>query len=128
MKIPDKDFYAEFNEMIIDIGSRMFDLQILQGKYITDLLGSLSADHMELDMNIPLFNGDSYSTVHLESIYYDHEDDMVKVAVAGKKEMILLWSDIDVASQNEILQTVHFNCMSEKSFNDLNDGEKRYYV
>jgi len=106
-RVPDN----KFNEQIIDIGSRLFDLQIVIAAFVVDLFREMDRDEIEIDIFFPVFNGEKYETINGILLFYDPENDIVKVKALGRDEP-LLWNDIGIAAQEEVANELHFKYTS----------------
>lgn len=115
--------YQQLNEIVIDAGSLLFDLQLKQGQYVTEMLAENGMKDIPVEVIIPYFNGSEFSSLHAESVSYDAENDMVMVAFTDRDEKIS-WDEIDAVSQNEIMQDIHARMTSDLRFNAMNSGER----
>ncbi|MCP4131642.1 MAG: hypothetical protein GY754_11745 [bacterium] len=115
---PAKDLY---DKMMVEIGTSLFDLQILLARFVASILEEFEEKCMELDITFPFLEENGYVIYRSELIAYDPHEEAVKIKIDGK-DYFVEWNDIDVASQEQIANLMHMEYVSHKIYKDLSSG------
>ena len=108
----------KYDDMLIDIGSRMFDLQILLAGFIREIMDELGKFSIEIDFKFPIREGDDYNIIHGKEIHYDPEENKLMVLTMDSGKFIL-WHEIDVLTQEILANDLHMRYVAEGIYKDL---------
>ncbi len=107
-----------FNKLMIDIGSKAFELQMMIGRFIVDALSEFENKSINLDLMIPVTNDGRFELQPCQRIYYDKANEIVKVKFSNNRDD-LVWSEMDISTQEVIINHIHFLLSSKILYNDL---------
>lgn len=116
---PNKDKY---DAMMIDIGTRMFDIQIMLAKFVAEMLDEFG-DSIPVDSEVPFFSGSDVVKISIKKIFFDHDDIEIKLEQADTGN-ILSWRDLPVSSQELLASQMHMDYATGRihdSFENKND-------
>lgn len=107
-----------FDEMLIDIGSRIFDLQADLAGFIREIMHSFGSDSMEIDYRFPVRDGDEFRAVRGIRIVLD-PDDMKLLIHTDEPGVVFLWHEIDLAAQEILANDLHMRYVARMIRRDL---------
>ena len=113
----------KFDEMMIDIGEQKFRIQAMLGEFIFDILKEFDNHIKDIEIPIPLSIDNKYFTMHCNEIFYDLNNEIVKLKIQ-EMENCIEWGEIDIFSQEIIANVIHLMYVSEqlyKSFSSENE-------
>jgi hypothetical protein len=113
-----------FNDEIIDIGSRIFDLHILLSKFVIDLFSEMKCSSMQVDFLFPFFRQGKSCACEAKRVYLDHEDDLLKIELNDSD--IVPWSDVDISIQEECANQIFTSYQSSHYLNYLEKPEPQH--
>ena len=113
----------KFDEIMIDIGEQKFRIQVMLGEFIFDILKEFDNHIKDIEIPIPLSIDNKYFTMHCNEIFYDLNNEIVKLKIQ-EMENCIEWGEIDIFSQEIIANVIHLMYVSEqlyKSFSSENE-------
>ena len=90
---------SKFDDMIIDISTSMIELQMSLARFVYLVLDESEEKSYKINISIPFQLDDDYINIQCKKIYFDPEDEIIKIRVSNMKEAIL-WSDLNITAQD----------------------------
>ncbi len=104
--------------MLIDIGSRIFDIQSMMAGFIREIMHELGRSSMDIDIELPYMEGDHYRIVRTRAISLDAED-LKLFVTTDVPDLVVVWHEIDVIVQELIANDIHMRYVSDRIMTDL---------
>jgi hypothetical protein len=117
----EKDRYDEYS---IEIGRRIFDLQIMISRYTAELLKVFPDENAVIDAELALQIDGVYEIKNIISIFYDESVDSILISADDGFESD--FGDLDVCSQLIIADSLLLKHRSDKIFSDLSDNKETH--
>jgi len=113
---------TKFDDMMIDIGEIFFNLQQMLQRFIVEILEDMNSNSVKVDMELSYFNGEKTEVLKTDFLFFDNEDELLKVKIIDREESIIL-SELDIGMLDRIANEVHFLYNSENIYNDLSNNK-----
>ena len=96
----------KFDEMIVDIDSRLFDVQVLISRFVVEMMEEWPEHRVDIEITIPVISGDAVVLHRVVNAVLgtDGGSSLVFMETDGQK---LTWEEMDVASQYIIANRLH---------------------
>lgn len=111
-----------FDEMMINIGSYMFDLQMMLARFVSEILEEFEGNIYDIDLTVPFQEGNEYINLHVERIIFD-TDDVIKVFVSMREEFIE-WDNLNITVQDLIANYLHMRYKAENLYRNLSEKDE----
>ncbi len=105
-----------YEETMVQLGTEMLRINIALDVLIRDILSLVPERTLSVAGSIPLQKGGSYEIASCLSIAYDEGTDEVKISAAGR-ESDILWSALDIAAKDMLLNTIIIGIASDDIYN-----------
>ena len=107
-----------FNEMIINIGSSIFDIHVKLTRFVCEVMAEMNAEELEVELTFPYLNMDQYLTLQSEKIIYNSEDEKIYITARDLEDTIE-WITLDISVQDIIVNEIHRQYRAEKIYQEL---------
>ena len=111
----------DFDELIVDIETRTYDLQVRIAAYVTRML-RINEGLTELDLCIPFIFDETCEMYRAVEISLEADSEVILVKVSGREDSIE-WDDLDLSAQDMIVNFLHMKYTSEKIYRELSSHE-----
>ena len=102
-----------FNQMIIDIDTKLFDINFQLTRFVIDLLEILPDKTANFTIMVPFALNDLCKIIQINGIKYDIEKGGLFV-IGNEDDMLIPWDDFDIGAQY-FLGNFLFNTISSDS-------------
>lgn len=113
-----------FDEYSIEIGRRIFDLQIMISRYVGELIKEFPQENAAFELELALQVDGVYEVKNINSIFYDEILESVIISCDDGFETD--FGDLDVSSQQIIADTLLMKHRSDKIFRDLSGNTEKH--
>ncbi len=119
----------KFNEFMVTIGNHVFDLQFMITGLVCGILDEMQRESLDVSIDFPYRIEEKLQILSAERIIYDREDDRLSVITVDG--MLIQWTDLDLSVQEQVVQEVHMEYVSEIIYRDLSsrdqDDDEEYF-
>jgi hypothetical protein len=109
---------GSLNDMIIDIDTNMYGLQVKVARFVTALLSDEPEHAADINLSISRGIDDEFHVFRCVKIYIDPEDEIIRIATAGGAGP-LAWESFDVAAQYMVAQHLYGRRISNNLYRTL---------
>jgi hypothetical protein len=113
---------TKFDDMMIEIGETFFNLQQMLQVFVVEIFEAMKIDSIKIDLELSYFNGEKIELLKIDSIFFDNEDELLKIKIIDREKSIIL-SDIDISMFDRIANEIHFLYNSENIYNKLSGNK-----
>ncbi len=113
-----------FDEYSIEIGRRIFELQIMISRYTSELLKQFPEENASFEVELSLQIDGVYEVKNIISIFYDDSVDSIMIAADDGYESD--FGDLDVCSQQILADCLLMKHRSDKIFRDLSGNKETH--
>jgi hypothetical protein len=104
-----------FDDMIVEIDTRLFDVQMLLSRFVVELLEAVSGNLLTVDLRLPVA-GDAGVVLHQVSQVQLHSGGGAAILITVGISDLLTWEELDVASQYVLANSLHRAYVSGKLY------------
>lgn len=119
----------KFNEFMVTIGNYVFDLQFMITGLVCSILDEMQRESLDISIDFPYRIEEKLQILSAERIMYDREDDRLSVQTVDG--MLIQWTDLDLSVQEQVIQEVHMEYVSEIIYHNLSsrdqDDDEEYF-
>ncbi len=113
----------KYDEMMVQIENRIFDVQILLCRFITAIMEELNVTEYELDGSFPFIRDDGSLVICTEKIIYDNEtEDLMIISKNYQKK--INWTELDISILHQIANEIHMKYVSDRILKELSSKEE----
>jgi hypothetical protein len=107
-----------FNRRVTDIGTAMLDVQMQMAGFILELLEFFDDYSADIELSIPHQKNDVFENIEVKKIYYNREDEVLRVSLHGINED-LEWNELNIIAQDLITTFLHMKYMADDIFGKI---------
>ena len=104
----------EMNGKIINIESNIYNIRFSIFELLFDLMQRISINLVEIDVPV-LIGGKTY---RCKKVYYDFDDDLIKVLVQDSDKKFA-WTDLDTEAMFQVVQALYSHYVSIEKYRSL---------
>ncbi|MBN1531892.1 MAG: hypothetical protein JXA20_04455 [Spirochaetes bacterium] len=92
--------------MIVEIDTRLFDVQMLLSRFVVELLETAPGNLMNVDVRLPVVGEAGVDLLPVSQVQL-HTGEGTTILIRGKSTEFCTWDDLDVASQYVLANSLH---------------------
>ena len=109
---------TKFDNMMVIIGEQLYNLQLMLGDFSSQIIEEFKGKSLEVELKLPFNVDNDLFVFHCNRIYFDPDDDLIKISVIEKEEDLAL-GELDLASQEIIANFLLFTYSSNLIYERL---------
>jgi len=111
------DMLRRFEEAMVEAGRRLLEINLLLDGVITDILGAVSGNVVEISADFPHYGAGGHRVFHSLRVFID--DGTGKVVVATEEGEDVPWEELGVSVKDYIANTIVLRLISEANYDSL---------
>lgn len=108
----------KIDDIMVDVGSRLFEINMLLDSAIKDLLNACESDGIEIDMTFPFVNGTTHEILTAERIFNEPVSDQLRIDVRERSGGVA-WVELSASAKDMLANAAVLKLAADNIFIDL---------